>query len=243
MTQHISVSNESTSSIIARTSISDTLFSKEYCFNQYNLLRGFSLVVCLILFFISLLYCTSSMYKLELADFWCDQYSYQEILQHNRMLNSSKGVGNCFRDELKGLYVDHGKLFGKNDQSDAFVAKIKDNITSSDVLELLLFSVLVCGFASLFLYYLLICLIDCRKTIQNDWMDQNRGPTFVSNEQVYCYCCCNKKLDPVLRDQCPRLFEYYIKFYKWRLTNFGYDKPLSILALLMKQLIEIFLQS
>lgn len=223
----------------ASASLSDTLLSKEYCLNRYNLLRGFSLIVCLTLFFISLLYCSSSLYKLELADFWCQEYSYDEILQHNRALNSSKGLGNCYRDENKGLYADHSKLFSKNDKSDAFVAKIESNVSGSHIIKLLLFSIPVCGFLSLFFYYLLICFIDCNKTIKNEWSDKRRRSTFLPNKEIYC-CCYN---DSFFSYYFPQSFDNYVKCYRWIQKKFGVDKPVSVFLLLVKEMVEIFLQS
>ena len=222
-------------------SLSQTVFTKEYCLNQYNILRGFSLVVCLILFFISLLYCCSSLYQLELAAFWCDEYNYDEILQHNRAINSDKGIGGCYRDKRKGLYFDHGKLFSKNDESDAFMAKMNGNVSALNVLELLLFSIPVCGFAILFSYYLFICFIDCRKTLHNKWSNRHNRTQFSPDQQIYCWCHSN--IDTFCAHYFPHLFNNFVKYYHWRKKKFGYDKPGAILSLLVKQLAEIFLQS
>ena len=118
----------------------------------------------------------SNVYQLELDDFWCDSYTWQDIVDYNKIHNHSKGIGACYRNIETGLSVDTNRLFGLNNygNNDAFSGTPKESVSVFNVIQVLLFLIPVGGFGYLFCYYLFIACIDLQKTINNDWSQGRR---------------------------------------------------------------------
>ena len=76
--------------------IGETLLSKEYLTNRFNLLRLVVLIVAMLLLFTCILYGVGSILILSLNDFWCNSYTWDEISNYNRLNNNAMGVGACF---------------------------------------------------------------------------------------------------------------------------------------------------
>ena len=144
------------------------LVSKEYLSNKYNLLRLAILIVALILLFICILYGVGSVITLKLDDFWCSNpYSWNEIAQYNRENNNSRGVGGCYTADA--LEFDPNKVFATGSNESALVPK--PVITVSAVFKSVTYAMICIVIVWILIKYILICLQDCRKTVNNEWYD------------------------------------------------------------------------
>ena len=141
------------------------LLTKEYLLNKYNLLRFVVLIVALILLFVCILYGIGSVITLELQDFWCTKYTWDEVTQYNRANNHSLGVNNCHVSDK--LRVDEEKVFGTGAGKSAFVPIVV--MTTPGIFKLLLYAAICIVLVWVLIRYSLGCLIDCRKAATNEW--------------------------------------------------------------------------
>ena len=138
---------------------------KEHFENKYNCLRLLALFVTAIFFVICSLYTIGSVYHLELQNFWCDKYEWDEIIKHSHSVGSTTGEGGCYVSKLSG--ADETKLFAKGNNLGAFNATFVIKILG--IAEFILYSSL-----SLFLLFLIInynyeyCK-DCKQLALKKW--------------------------------------------------------------------------
>ena len=151
---------------IKEHNIGQTLLSKEYLCNKFNLLRLVVLIVTMLLLFTCILYGVGSILVLSLDDFWCDSYTWDEISNHNRLNGEATGVGGCYVSQAN-LPLNDAKLFATDVNENALV--VKTNIYPWAVIKLLVFFLIACVLLFLFVKYCLRCLTDCKTTLKGDW--------------------------------------------------------------------------
>ena len=147
------------------TSVKETLCTREYLLNKYNILRILILIITLILVFVCLLYAIGSILTLELKVFWCDEYSWNSVTQHNKIENSSTGVGGCYTS--KGIFIDEGIIYATDKSNTGLAISVID--TPISIFECILFFTIVMLLIFVFIKHLIKCCIDCNKTLTNEW--------------------------------------------------------------------------
>ena len=145
--------------------ITETLCSKEYFSNKYNSLRFLVLLITLILLFISLLYGIGSIHTLTLQDFFCDDYQWSQVVEYNRLQNSSNGVGGCYTSTR--VEVNDNVLFETDINENALIVTI--DIDTWSIFRALCFFIVTIILTFLFVKYCFISIIDCKKTINDEW--------------------------------------------------------------------------
>ena len=142
------------------------LLTKEYLLNKYNLLRFVVLIVALVLVFVCMLYGVGSVTTLELEDLWCpEQYTWDEVTQHNRENNRPLGTDDCY---VAGkLRADVDELFGADSSQTAFVPA--PLITAPAIFKLILYTGTWMVLVWILVKYTLSCLVDCRKAVNDEW--------------------------------------------------------------------------
>lgn len=145
--------------------ITQTLLSKAYLINRFNLLRVIILIVAAILLIVCILYGLGSILTLSLKDFWCPEYSWDEISSYNRLNNESTGIGGCYVSPR--LTLDFEKLTQTDVNKNAL--KVTTNVHSWGIIKLLVFFSIALTLLYLLLKYCLVSLIDCKKTYNGDW--------------------------------------------------------------------------
>ena len=142
----------------------DQLFTAEYCTNRFNWLRLITLLITFILLFVCILYCVGSLLTLELDDFWCDKYSWNEIHNYNKEKNESMGAGGCY---VAGrIAFDETKLFATNSEENALV--VAPNINFACIIKSLVFGIISFALLSIIIKYILVCFVDCKYILKDE---------------------------------------------------------------------------
>ena len=140
------------------------LFTAEYCANRFNWLRLIVLVISFILLFICILYCVGSVLTLELDDFWCDDYSWRQIINYNKLNNQSQGVGGCYISQK--LSVDDTKLFATGNEENALV--VTPNFNVPCIIKSVLYGAIALGLLLVIIKYIWICFKDCQHVVNDE---------------------------------------------------------------------------
>lgn len=149
--------------------LTKTLLTRDYLCNKFNILRLFVLGITFILLNVAILYAVGSVLTLQYEDFWCPNYSWEEIISHHKAENSSFGDTECHTGNR--LTVSNEKLYATDVNNSALIAAILFNIRS--IVKCLIFTVLAILLLYLLVKYSIVCLIDCKKTINNEWYVTN----------------------------------------------------------------------
>ena len=142
------------------------IFVKEHFENKYNCLRLLTLFVTAIFLVISFLYTVGSVHQLELQNFWCDKYEWDQVVQHNQNVQSITGEGGCYVSKLSG--ADETKLFAKGNNLDAFIATFV--IKFWRFVECFLYSILSLFLLFLFINYNYEYCKDCKQFALKTWL-------------------------------------------------------------------------
>lgn len=84
----------------------------------YFLLRIFCIISSYLYAILGINYGISQLYILETLNIFCPKYTYDEIIEHNRNMNSTTGIGGCW--VVADIALDSDKLF-----KDSFAATLK----------------------------------------------------------------------------------------------------------------------
>ena len=122
-------------------------------------------MITLILSFVCILYGVGSVETLSLEDFWCQKHTWDEVASHNRGLNNTYGVGECYRSSR--VYFDTEKLYETDVNKNALI--VASDTRPGSIIKSILFFIVVLVLLFLFLKYLFICCNDCNKTIKDEW--------------------------------------------------------------------------
>lgn len=224
------------SSNISRPPLKQTLFSKEYINNKYNLLRIIVLSINLILLLVCILYGVGSVLILSLDDIWCKYYTWGEVSQQNRQLNNSTGVGGCY--QANNVQRDLDKLLATEVTETGL--KAEDDINFGNVIKSMIFFSMALILIILFFTYLFVCLVDCKKTVTDEW-GRKRQKSSVTHHSKNTCCIGN---DTWWSSKLPKfLWRMFVKLVNLIKENTLIDSPVAIISLQMKEAIEIVLQS
>lgn len=223
---------------------SSSTFGK-YLSNKYNLLRLLVLIITLVLLWICTLYTVGSLLTLSFEDFWCEpRYTWNEITSYNRAHNSSTGVGGCY-STVKTV-PDDDKLFATDTRGSALI--VTPNITPGSVFQCLVFLTNAILLIYVFVTYSIICCIDLKRTIKNEWISNGNSRRNGGQRRpddccsCCCYCCiheneCREKYVPQkYHKSCIRFCQLYRKYTMS-------DTPPTVIRLQFKEAFEIVLQS
>lgn len=221
--------------------LSQTLFSKEYITNKYNLLRIFVLQVTIILLFVCILYGVGSVLTLTLDDIWCKNYNWQDAYEHNYEQNSAEGVGGCYRSTL--VISDIDKLLATEVSETGL--KATDDINFWNIVKSMLFFSVAAILTILLFKYLFLCFSDCHKTVKNEWGRKRQrsaiAPKLLSGDRKN-RCCIGR--DASWSSKLPTfVWRIFVKIFDLMKQNTLTDSPVSIITLQMKESFEILLQS
>lgn len=143
----------------------ETICTPEYLGNKFNLLRVVVLIITIILLGTSILYSVGSVLTLELSDIWCPEYTWEEIVEHNRENNNPLGEGDCY---VTGrLHFNDEKLFATDLSENGLT--VASNVYFWSLVKCTMFLVLSIILIYVFLTHSCLCLIDFKKTWANEW--------------------------------------------------------------------------
>lgn len=142
-----------------------TLLSRQYLCNKFNCLRVVVLMITILLILICTLYASGSLLTLKLQDFWCDEYSWDEIVAANSAVNSSIGIGGCYTSTR--VTVNDAVLYETDVNHNALT--VVEKITPMSIIKCIMFSGITVGLVYLLVYHCWRCLLDCKKTIDDEW--------------------------------------------------------------------------
>lgn len=142
------------------------LCSNECCSNKYHLLRIFSLFIALLLVIGSFLYSFAAIYDLSLSNILCNDgelRNWEEVVSHNAAVSNAIGEGGCWLTEP---LPDDLKLFGtiNGGFEEATISPAPFNI-----IKMLLYTIVFLCLLFLLVGYTYQTVIDCKKTINDEW--------------------------------------------------------------------------
>ena len=124
------------------------------------------LIITAMLLFIAIMYSVGSVFILVLDDFWCPQYTWEEVTSYHRSINVTRGTpASCYVSTQ--VYLNKMKLFATDLNDNALDIRVVLNFdhigkaTAFGIVALVLLIVLI--------KYTCVCFIDCKKSVNNEW--------------------------------------------------------------------------
>ena len=212
---------------------------EKYLLNRWNILRLFMLIVTGLLLLIAIMYSFGSVLILQLDDFWCARYTWDEITSYHRSINATTGTArSCYISTQ--IYLNKEKLFATDLNDNALSIKI--TIDFDHVGKAIAFGILGLVLLIILIKYTVVCLIDCKKSMNNEW-----NATRVNHEQNESFDA-NKLRKSItsglfhLENKRPKLWIFLMKLQSWRDEIRRVDAPPQVLLCLIREGMEIAIQ-
>ena len=141
------------------------LCTKQYLNNKFNILRLIVLIITSVLLFVCILYGFGSVLTLELEEFWCEEYTWDEIVQHNQANNQSHGVPGCYRQRVLDFQFDTVFSTDVNDNG----LSVAKHVYFLSVIKSILFFTISLILLCLLIFHTLACITDCKTTVLGHW--------------------------------------------------------------------------
>ena len=124
------------------------------------------LIITAMLSFIAIVYSVGSVFILVLDDFWCPQYTWEEVTSYHRSINASHGTpGSCYFS--KEVYLNKMKLFATDLNENALDIRVVPNV--DHIGKAIAFGIVALALLIILIKYTCVCFIDCKKSINNEW--------------------------------------------------------------------------